>query len=249
MMTSRNFHRSVLALFLILTMLTRVKEILDYFLHLDVKLAELIVQHGLWIYAILFAIIFCETGLVVTPFLPGDSLLFAVGAVSHTAPLNLWYCGILMLVAAILGDIVNYWIGRLAGQWMMRKFPRIVKKQHIDKTHEFFEKYGGKTIIIARFVPIVRTFAPFVAGMGHMNVRRFMSFNVSGAILWVGSLIPLGYFFGGIPIVKENFELVVFGIIGFSVLPVVITILKEKFGKKEVAVTAANHDSDSGTSH
>ena len=117
-MTSRNFHRSVLALFLILTMLARVKEILDYFLHLDVKLAELIVQHGVWIYAILFAIIFCETGLVVTPFLPGDSLLFAVGAVSHTAPLNLWYCGILMLVAAILGDIVNYWIGRLAGQWM-----------------------------------------------------------------------------------------------------------------------------------
>lgn len=216
-------------------MLARVNEILDYFLHLDVKLAELIAQHGVWIYAILFAIIFCETGLVVTPFLPGDSLLFAVGAVSHSAPLNLWYCGILMLVAAILGDIVNYWIGRLAGQWMMRKFPRIVKVQHIDKTHAFFEKYGGKTIIIARFIPIVRTFAPFVAGMGHMNVRHFMTYNVTGAILWVGSLIPLGYFFGGIPIVKENFELVVFGIIGFSVLPIVITILKEKYGKKRIS--------------
>lgn len=208
--------------------------ILEYFLHLDVKLAELITQYGVWIYAILFAIIFCETGLVVMPFLPGDSLLFAVGAVSHTAPLNLWLCGVLMFVAAVLGDFVNYWVGRLAGQWMMKKFPRIVKESHIQKTHEFFDKYGGKTIIIARFVPIVRTFAPFVAGTGKMDLRKFMFYNVSGAMLWVGSLIPLGYFFGAIPIVKENFELVVFGIIGFSLLPMVITFLKErKVAKQE----------------
>ena len=231
-LNSRKLHRSGLALFSFLTMLRPVKDILDYFLHLDVKLAELVTLYGGWIYAILFAIIFCETGLVVTPFLPGDSLLFAVGAVSHTVPLNLWYCGLLMLVAAILGDIVNYWIGRLAGQWMMRTFPRIVKAKHIEQTHAFFEKYGGKTIIIARFVPIVRTFAPFVAGMGRMDVRKFMGFNVSGAILWVGSLIPLGYFFGQIQVIKDNFELVVFGIIGFSLLPIVFTFLKEKYGKK-----------------
>ena len=137
-----------------------------------------------------------------------------------------------MLVAAILGDIVNYWIGRSAGRWMMKTFPRIVKKEYIDKTHQFFKKYGGKTIIIARFVPIVRTFAPFVAGMGHMEVRKFMSFNVTGAILWVGSLIPAGYFFGKIPMVKQNFELVVFGIIGFSLLPMVYGFVKEKYFKR-----------------
>jgi membrane-associated protein len=209
-----------------------VKEFLEYFLHLDVKLGELVTAYPVWIYGILFAIIFCETGLVVTPFLPGDSLLFAVGAVSHTTSLNLWYCGALMLAAAILGDIVNYWIGRSAGSWMMKTFPRIVKKEYIDKTHHFFEKYGGKTIIIARFVPIVRTFAPFVAGMGHMDARKFMSFNVTGAILWVGLLIPAGYFFGGIPVVKQNFELVVFGIIGFSLLPMVIEFVKHKLAKR-----------------
>lgn len=203
-------------------------EVLDYFLHLDVKLTELIENYGVWIYGILFAIVFCETGLVVTPFLPGDSLLFAVGAVSHTASLNLWLCGILLFAAAVLGDLTNYWIGRLAGGWIAKTFPRIVKQSHLQKTHDFFEKYGGKTIVIARFVPIVRTFAPFVAGTGKMDFSRFMYFNISGALLWVGSLIPLGYFFGGIPIVKNNFELVVFGIIGFSLLPIVITYLKEK---------------------
>lgn len=213
-------------------MLVRVKEFLEYFLHLDVKLKDLVDAYPVWIYGILFAIIFCETGLVVTPFLPGDSLLFAVGAVSYTTSLNLWYCAAIMLVAAILGDIVNYWIGRIAGNWMMKTFPRIVKKEYIEKTHHFFQKYGGKTIIIARFVPIVRTFAPFVAGMGHMEVKKFMSFNITGAILWVGLLIPAGYFFGGIDVVKKNFELVIFGIIGFSVLPVVIEFLKHKLAKR-----------------
>jgi membrane-associated protein len=230
--TVTTFPPSCLALLAFLAMLARVKEILDYFLHLDVKLAELVALYGGWIYGILFAIIFCETGLVVTPFLPGDSLLFAVGAISHTVNLNLWICGFLMLAAAILGDIVNYWIGRIAGRWMMKTFPRIVKKEYIDKTHHFFQKYGGKTIIIARFLPIVRTFAPFVAGMGHMDVKKFMSFNVTGAVLWVGLLIPAGYFFGRIPVVKENFELVVFGIIGFSLLPMVIEFLKHKLAKR-----------------
>jgi membrane-associated protein len=218
----------------------RVKEILDYFLHLDVKLGELVAAYDAWVYGILFAIIFCETGLVVTPFLPGDSLLFAVGAIAHTAPINLWYCGILMFIAAVLGDFVNYWIGRSAGRWMMKKFPRIVKREHIDQTHAFFQKYGGKTIIIARFVPIVRTFAPFVAGMGHMDLRKFMSFNVSGALLWVGALIPAGYYFGAIPVVKENFELVVFGIIGFSILPMVFAFVKEKWLTKKPAAIAEN---------
>ncbi len=211
------------------------KEILDYFLHLDDQLVILVRDYGVWIYAILFLIIFCETGLVVTPFLPGDSLLFACGAVAHTTSLNLWVCGVVMFIAAVLGDICNYWIGRTSGNWMQRTFPRIVKPSHIEKTQEFFEKYGGKTIIIARFVPIVRTFAPFVAGTGRMCVRRFMSFNVIGALVWVGSLIPVGYFFGSIPVVKENFELVVFGIIGFSLLPVIFAWLKERSAAKSAS--------------
>ena len=209
---------------------------LDFFLHLDKHLNDIACEYGTLTYLILFLIVFVETGLVVMPLLPGDSLLFAVGAVSHTVELNLWYCGFLMLAAAILGDIVNYWIGRLAGRWMMKTFPRIVKKEYIDKTHHFFQTYGGKTIIIARFLPIVRTFAPFVAGMGHMDLRKFMSFNVTGAVLWVGLLIPAGYFFGSIPVVKENFELVVFGIIGFSLLPMVIEFLKYKLAKRTESV-------------
>lgn len=208
-------------------------EALDYFLQLDDRLTALVESFGGWIYAILFGVIFCETGLVVMPFLPGDSLLFAVGAVSHAVTLNLWLCGVLMFVAAILGDMVNYTIGRHCGEWMMRRFPRVVKPAHLRKTHEFFDKYGGKTIIIARFIPIVRTFAPFVAGAGRMDYRKFTLFNVTGAFLWVGGLIPLGYFFGAIPVVKQNFELVIFGIIGFSLLPVVITALKERLAARK----------------
>jgi membrane-associated protein len=208
-------------------------EIIDLFLHLPDHLETFINAHGTLIYGLLFLIIFCETGLVITPFLPGDSLLFAIGALAakEGSSLNIWVAGVILLVAAILGDTVNYWIGRTSGDWMMRKFPKIVKRSHIEKTNEFFVRYGGKTIIIARFVPIVRTFAPFVAGSGQMEYRRFMFFNVIGAILWVGLLLPCGWFFGNIPLVQKNFELVVLGIIGISVLPMIIEIVRAKFKK------------------
>jgi membrane-associated protein len=208
-------------------------EILDLFLNLPDHLRDFISAQGPLVYGLLFLIVFCETGLVITPFLPGDSLLFAIGAIAAdpTSNLNIWVAAIILLVAAILGDTVNYWIGRKFGGWMMRTFPKVVKPSHIAKTNEFFVRYGGKTIIIARFVPIVRTFAPFVAGSGEMNYRRFMFFNVTGAVLWVGLILPCGWFFGNIPIVKANFELVVLGIIGISVLPMVIEIARAKFKK------------------
>ena len=213
------------------------KEILDLFLHLPDHLETFINAHGTLIYGLLFLIIFCETGLVVTPFLPGDSLLFAIGALAAkpASSLNIWIAAAILLVAAILGDTVNYWIGRKFGGWMMRKFPKIVKPSHIEKTNEFFVRYGGKTIIIARFVPIVRTFAPFVAGSGEMDYKRFMSFNVIGALLWVGLILPCGWFFGNIPVVQEHFELVVLGIIGVSILPMVIEIARAKMKKKPLA--------------
>ena len=209
------------------------KDILDLFLNLPDHLREFISAQGPLVYGLLFLIVFCETGLVVTPFLPGDSLLFAIGAIAAdpTSNLNIWIAAIILLVAAILGDTVNYWIGRKFGAWTMRTFPKVVKPSHIAKTNEFFVRYGGKTIIIARFVPIVRTFAPFVAGSGEMDYRRFMFFNVIGAVLWVGLILPCGWFFGNIPIVKANFELVVLGIIGISVLPMVIEIARAKFKK------------------
>ena len=211
-------------------------EILDLFLNLPDHLGEFIRNYGVLIYGLLFLIVFCETGLVITPFLPGDSLLFAIGALAAdpTSNLNIWIAAVVLLVAAILGDTVNYWIGRRFGGWMMRKFPRIVKPAHIERTNAFFVRYGGKTIIIARFVPIVRTFAPFVAGTGEMNYRRFMYFNVIGAFLWVGLILPAGWFFGNIPIVKENFGIVVLGIIIISILPMVWEIARAKFGKPDV---------------
>lgn len=209
-------------------------EILDLFLHLPDHLRDFISAHGTLVYGLLFLIIFCETGLVITPFLPGDSLLFAIGAIAAdpTSNLNIWIAAGILLVAAILGDTVNYWIGRRFGGWMMRRFPKIVKPSHIAKTNEFFARYGGKTIIIARFVPIVRTFAPFVAGSGEMDYRRFMFYNVTGAILWVGLILPCGWFFGNIPVVKANFELVVLGIIFISILPMVYEIARAKFRAK-----------------
>jgi len=216
------------------------KDILDLFLHLPDHLRDFISAQGPLVYGLLFLIVFCETGLVITPFLPGDSLLFAIGAIAAdpTANLNIWIAAIILLVAAILGDTVNYWIGQKFGGWMMRTFPKVVKPSHIAKTNEFFVRYGGKTIIIARFVPIVRTFAPFVAGSGEMDYRRFMFFNVTGALLWVGLILPCGWFFGNIPIVKANFELVVLGIIGISVLPMVIEIARAKFKKAPEAEPA-----------
>lgn len=209
------------------------KEIIDLFLHLQDHLQAFTSQHGHLVYALLFLIIFCETGLVITPFLPGDSLLFAIGALSADADsgLNVWISVVVILVAAILGDTVNYWIGRKFGGWTQMKFPKIVKPSHIEKTNEFFNRYGGKTIILARFVPIVRTFAPFVAGSGQMDYKRFMFFNVIGAVLWVVLLIPAGWFLGSIPIVKKHFELVVLGIIFISILPMLIEIARAKLGK------------------
>lgn len=213
------------------------KEALDFILHIQDHLAEFTRAHGPLVYGLLFLIVFCETGLVITPFLPGDSLLFAVGALAADAAngINVWISAIVLLTAAIVGDTVNYWIGRKFGGWMMRTFPKIVKPSQLAKTNEFFTRYGGKTIIIARFVPIVRTFAPFVAGSGEMNYGRFMYFNVIGATLWVGLIMPAGYCFGQMDVVKENFELVVFGIIGFSLLPIAWELIRAKLRGRQPA--------------
>jgi membrane-associated protein len=205
-------------------------EILDLFLNLPDHLRDFISAQGPLVYGLLFLIVFCETGLVITPFLPGDSLLFAIGAIAAdpTSNLNIWVAAIILLVAAILGDTVNYWIGRKFGGWMMRTFPKVVKPSHIAKTNEFFVRYGGKTIIIARFVPIIRTYAPFVAGAASMTYAKFALFNVSGAVLWVTSLGYAGYFFGNLPVIKNNLTLVIIGIIILSILPGVIEILRHR---------------------
>jgi membrane-associated protein len=210
------------------------KDLLDILLHIQDHLNAFTKSYGLLVYGLLFLIVFCETGLVVTPFLPGDSLLFAVGAIAadEKSGINVWIAGIIFLTAAILGDTVNYWIGNKFSGWAIKKFPRIIKQSHLDKTSDFFARYGGKAIIIARFVPIVRTFAPFVAGSGSMDYKKFMFFNITGAVLWVGTLLPAGWYFGGFPIVKENFELVVFGIIGISILPMVIEIARAKLKRQ-----------------
>ena len=202
---------------------------MEILIHLDKYLAALVTQYGTLTYAILFCIIFAETGFVVTPFLPGDSLLFTAGAIAALGSLNLWVILLLLLLAAILGDTVNYWIGHFFGQKIVDN-PKIkfVNQEHIDKTEQFFKKYGGKTIILARFVPIVRTFAPFVAGVGTMNYQKFILFNVIGATIWVTLLTCAGYFFGNLPVVKDNFELVVFAIIGLSLLPMVYEYIEHK---------------------
>lgn len=217
---------------------------LDFFLHLDDHLHAMILEYGIWIYAILFLIIFVETGLVVMPFLPGDSLLFAAGTFcagvtnthGETANLNLFLVLLLLIIAAILGDGVNYYLGKKVGLKMLQfkiRGQQLVKQKYIDQTHEFYEKHGPKTIIIARFVPIVRTFAPFVAGIGDMSYSKFIRFNIIGGILWVVGLTLAGYFFGGLTFVKENFETVIFGIIGISILPMIIEIVRAKLKKKQ----------------
>lgn len=209
------------------------RDIIDFVLHIDKHLGELIRQHGVWTNVILFAIVFAETGLVVTPFLPGDSLLFAAGAMSALYPesLNPFALFGLLAVAAILGDTVNYFVGQYFGERVTKI--RFVKQKHLDKTHAFFEKYGGRTIIIARFVPIVRTFAPFVAGMGKMTYRTFALYNIVGGIVWVGIFIAAGYFFGQMDVVKENFELVTLAIIGLSILPIVFEVVREMINKRK----------------
>ena len=218
----------------------------DLIRHINDYLETWVQQYPVAVYGILFAIIFAETGLVVTPFLPGDSLLFAVGAISARPEMgmNVWLVSLVILVAAILGDTVNYWIGRHLSQLLMRKFPRIVKQAHIDKTNVFFAKYGGKTLIIARFVPIVRTFAPFVAGSGRMNYTKFMYYNVVGAILWVVLIIPAGYFFGQLDVVKKNFELVVIGIIVVSLIPAIVGVLQARAAHRRAAIDTPLGGSD-----
>lgn len=201
----------------------------DIFVHLDKHLAGIINDYGVWTYLILFLIIFCETGLVVTPFLPGDSLLFAAGTFAQIGSLNIWLLFVLLIVAAILGDTFNYWIGKYFGHRILANpNPRFIKKEYIARTHAFFEKYGGKTIVLARFVPIIRTFAPFVAGVGAMTYPHFLAYNVIGAIAWVVICAGGGYIFGGFEIVKNNFSLVVLAIIIISVLPGVVEYLKHR---------------------
>ena len=201
--------------------------LIDVVLHLDRHLAELVQNYGAWIYLILFLVIFAETGLVVTPFLPGDSLLFVAGTLAAAGGMDPVLLMVLLCIAAIAGDSVNYAVGRHVGERLVRS-GRFVRQAHVDRTHAFFEKYGGKTIVIARFVPIVRTFAPFVAGMGAMDYGRFLFFNVTGGILWVVSLTTAGYFFGNLPIVKNNLSLVIIGIIIASIMPGVIEYLRHR---------------------
>jgi len=208
----------------------------DFFLHLDQHLAEVIQQYGKTTYLLLFLIVFLETGLVVTPILPGDSLLFAAGAFAALGHLSLWPLFFLLCVAAILGDTVNYAIGaRLGPKVFSYSKSRFFNPEHLKKTHAFYEKYGGKTIIIARFVPIVRTFAPFVAGVGQMRYRQFIGYNVIGGVLWVSICVFAGYFFGNLPFVKKNFSVVVIVIVLISLLPAVIEYLRHRAEAKRKA--------------
>ncbi|KPD03101.1 DedA family protein [Moellerella wisconsensis] len=205
--------------------------IIDFILHIDVHLAELVAEYGTWVYGILFLILFCETGLVVTPFLPGDSLLFVAGAISALASndLNIHLMVVLMIMAAIIGDALNYTIGRIFGEKLFSNpESKIFRRSYLDKTHTFYEKHGGKAIILARFVPIVRTFAPFVAGMGKMSYRHFAFYNVTGALLWVISFTYAGYLFGDLPVVQQNLKLLIVGIIFVSILPGVIEIIRHR---------------------
>ncbi|MCL5428541.1 MAG: DedA family protein [Chloroflexi bacterium] len=208
---------------------------IDFFLRLDVHLSEIISAYGLWTYLILFVIIFAETGFVVTPFLPGDSLIFAAATFAGLGLLNPLLLFALLAVAAILGDSVNYAIGHAIGPRVFREDVRFLKREYLDRTHAFFEKYGGKTIILARFMPIIRTFAPFVAGVGAMTYGKFLVYNVVGGMLWVGLFTFLGYFFGNIPAVQENFTLVVLGIIFISILPPIIEFFRERGKTKRLA--------------
>ncbi|MBM3115053.1 DedA family protein [Jeongeupia naejangsanensis] len=206
---------------------------IDVFLHLDVYLAQLVNLYGPWVYAILFAVIFCETGLVVTPFLPGDSLLFIAGMIAGGGHMNVHFLVVLLFIAAVAGDALNYVIGRYFGHKLFANpDSKIFRRDHLEKTHAFYERHGGKTIILARFVPIVRTFAPFVAGMAEMSYKRFVFFNIVGAAVWVVSLLYAGYFFGGITFIQKNIGLIAIGIVLVSIIPVVIEVLRQKYSKK-----------------
>ena len=207
-------------------------QLFDILIHLDDYLAWVVENYGAWIYLLLFLIIFCETGLVVTPFLPGDSLLFVAGAIAAAGGMNVHLLVLLLVIAAILGDAVNYHIGRWAGPKMFRGEPwwgeRFFKAEYLQKTQAFYDRYGGKTIIIARFIPIVRTYAPFIAGVAHMPYGRFATYNISGALLWVISLTYAGYLFGNIPWIKNNLTLVILAIIFLSILPAIIEVIRAR---------------------
>lgn len=205
----------------------------DLMLHLDTHLAALVAQYGAWVYAILFVIVFCETGLVVTPFLPGDSLLFVAGALAAAGGMQIGLLIVLLVIAAVLGDAVNYAVGAWFGPKVFRwESSRFFNRSAFDRTHAFYERHGGKTVIIARFMPLIRTFAPFVAGVARMRYARFAMFNVSGALLWVVSLTLAGYWFGNLPWVKQNLTLVILAIIAISLAPLAVAWVKSKLGSK-----------------
>ncbi len=206
--------------------------LIDFILHIDTHLAQLVVDYGVWIYAILFLIIFCETGLVVTPFLPGDSLLFVAGALAAMGKMDVHLLTGSLILAGILGNTVNYTIGRYLGNALLQRYPKLIKPEYLAKTHAFYDKHGGKTIIFTRFVPIIRTFAPFVAGIGSMGYRQFTVYNVAGAVLWVAGFTYAGYFFGNLPFVRKNLELLIFGIIFVSFLPAIIEFWRHKRAAK-----------------
>jgi membrane-associated protein len=211
--------------------------LIDLFLHLDVHLAEFVAQYGVMVYAMLFAIIFIETGLIIWPFLPGDSLLFAAGALAATGVLQIWLVVGLLIAAAIAGDAVNYSVGRIVGPKVFSAddyqgfLHKLLNRQHLDKAHAFFEKHGGMAVVSGRFVPIVRTFVPFVAGAASMTASKFVFFNVIGGVIWVGLCAGAGYLFGNVPIIKENFSLVAIGIVVVSVLPIAFEMLKARRSK------------------
>jgi membrane-associated protein len=216
-------------------MLDLIKQLLDFVLHIDKHLLQIVSDYRTWTYLILFAIIFCETGLVVTPFLPGDSLLFAAGTIAamEGQPLNIIFIILLLISAAFIGDNTNYFIGRFLGLTVYERDYRLIKKEYLTKTHVFYEKHGGKTLIIARFMPIIRTFAPFVAGVGTMRYMRFFSFSIAGNILWVSLFSLGGYFFGNLPFVKNNFTVAILAIIFLSLLPMIIALLRKMAEKKK----------------
>jgi membrane-associated protein len=204
---------------------------IDIFLHLDTTLKDIVEQYHTWVYLILFAVVFCETGLVVAPFLPGDSLLFAAGSLAalDNSVLNVWYVCIVLSTAAIFGDSTNYWIGRFVGPKIFHQEKiRLLNKKHLDEAHAFYVRHGGKTVFIARFMPILRTFAPFVAGIGKMPYMRFLAYSISGTICWIGTFTLGGYFFGNIPWVKQHFTAVIMAIIVVSLVPAVVTFIKQK---------------------
>jgi membrane-associated protein len=210
-----------------------IKQAIEFVLHIDVHLLTLCANYGAWVYAILFVIVFCETGFVVTPFLPGDSLLFAVGAMAAIQALDPWVASAILMAAAIGGDTANYWIGHFIGPKVFHeKYSRFLNKGYLERTHSFYEKHGGKTIIIARFLPIIRTFAPFVAGIGDMTYRRFILFNIVGGVLWVTVVVGAGYFFGNILVVKNNFSLVILALVLIPGIPVLVEFIRIKLRQR-----------------